>query len=227
MPKPEDTNALSEAALALDRELRRFDELSAQATRIKLTTEKSVERATEALTRAAECQDRIHAHVQQLVAAVGAARLKQETDAAALMRRAEQIAARRKEFADVMQRMAGLGQMAKEVQDSLRAGPSGIEDVQGRIVRERQEARHREEHRHEDSLERSEEDHAKACGDGPPEFESADAAYRLDLLGADEPDGVGDHDRGEHRVRHRTEDRGEEKRGGFHSSGCRGTALSS
>ena len=133
MPKPEDTNALSEAALALDRELRRFDELSAQATRIKLTTEKSVERATEALTRAAECQDRIHAHVQQLVAAVGAARLKQETDAAALMRRAEQIAARRNEFADVLQRMAGLGQMAKEVQDSLRAGPSGIEDVQGRM----------------------------------------------------------------------------------------------
>src|SRR5262249_29405860 len=99
MPKPESTNALSEAALALDRELRRFEDLSAKATQMKLTTEKSVERATEALARAAECQDRIHAHVQQLVAAVGAARQKQETDAAALMSRAEQIAARRKEFA--------------------------------------------------------------------------------------------------------------------------------
>jgi DNA repair ATPase RecN len=133
MTRPEDTNALSEAALALDRELRRFDDLSAQATRMKLTSEKSVERATEALTRAAECQDRIHAHVQQLVAAVGAARQKQETDAATLMSRAEQIAARRKEFAEVLQRMAGLGQMAKEVQESLQAGPSGMQEVQARM----------------------------------------------------------------------------------------------
>ena len=52
-----DTNELSEAALALDRELRRFDELAEQAARQKLNTEKNLERATEALTRAAETQD--------------------------------------------------------------------------------------------------------------------------------------------------------------------------
>jgi len=109
-----DSSDLSEAALALDRELRRFEDLADQAARLKLTTERSVERATEALTRAAESQDRIQAHVQQLVAAVGSARQKQEADAAALMARAEQIAARRKEFADVLQRMAALGQMAKK-----------------------------------------------------------------------------------------------------------------
>jgi len=133
MTRPEKTNALSEAALALDRELRRFDDLAAQASRMKLTTEKNVERATEALTRAAECQDRIHGHVQALVAAVGEARQKQEADAAALMGRAGEIAARRKEFADVLQRMAGLGRMAKEVQDALQAGPAGIDDVQARM----------------------------------------------------------------------------------------------
>jgi len=133
MTKDDDTNALSEAALALDRELRRFEDLAGQASRMKLTTEKNVERATEALTRAAESQDRIHAHVQALVAAVGEARKKQETDAAALMSRAEQIAARRKEFADVLQRMAGLGKMAKEVHDALQAGPSGMDGVQERM----------------------------------------------------------------------------------------------
>src|SRR5437016_7657334 len=132
MSPPESGNELSEAALALDRELRRFDELAAQAMRMKLTSEKSVERATEALTHAAESQDRIHAHVQQLVAAVGAARQKQEADAAALMARAEQIAARRQEFAELLQRMAGLGEMAKAIQHALREGPSGLDEVQGR-----------------------------------------------------------------------------------------------
>ncbi|HEY4730124.1 MAG TPA: hypothetical protein VIH41_03270, partial [Myxococcales bacterium] len=82
--KTSSPNDLSEAALALDRELRRFEDLADQAARLKLTTERSVERATEALTRAAESQDRIQAHVQQLVAAVGSARQKQEADAAAL-----------------------------------------------------------------------------------------------------------------------------------------------
>jgi hypothetical protein len=131
--KPGDASELSEAALALDRELRRFEDLADQAARVKLTTEKNVERATEALTRAAQSQDRIQAHVQQLVAAVAVARQKQESDAAALIGRAEQIAARRKEFADVLQRMAGLGGMAKEVQDALKAGPEGIADVQSRM----------------------------------------------------------------------------------------------
>jgi chromosome segregation ATPase len=140
MTKQVKPSELCEVALALDRELRRFEELADQAARMKLTTEKNVERATEALTRAAESQDRIQAHVQQLVAAVGAARQKQEADAAALMGRAEQIAARRKEFAELLQRMAGLGQMAKDVQEALKAGPEGIDDVQSRMQKIADEA---------------------------------------------------------------------------------------
>jgi hypothetical protein len=126
-------NDLSEAALALDRELRRFEDLAAQAGQLKLTTEKSLERATEALTRAAESQDRIHGHVQKLVAAVAVARQKQETDAQALMARAEEIARRRKEFAEVLQRMAGLGRMAVEIQEQLKSGPAALEQVQSRM----------------------------------------------------------------------------------------------
>jgi len=129
----EKTNELSEAALALDRELRRFEELAAQARRMKLDTEKGLERATEALTRAAESQDRIHGHVQQLVAAVGAARQRQESDAKALMARAEEIAARRREFAEVLGRMSRLGEMAKEIQVALQAGPASFEQVESRM----------------------------------------------------------------------------------------------
>ncbi|MCA1825415.1 MAG: hypothetical protein ABR567_16535 [Myxococcales bacterium] len=135
MTKADKASDLSEAALALDHELRRFEDLAAQAARIRLNTEKNVERATDALSRAAESQDRINAIVQQLVKAVGAARQKQESDAAALIARAQEIAARRKQFADVLQRMAGLGQMAKEVQELLKSGPGNFDEIQQRMQR--------------------------------------------------------------------------------------------
>jgi len=67
------------------------------------------------------------------VAAVAATRQRQEGDAAALMERAQQIAARRKEFADVLQRMAGLGQMAKEVQEALRGATPSVEGIEPRM----------------------------------------------------------------------------------------------
>lgn len=124
---------LAEAALALDLELRRYDDLAAQAARVKLNTEKNLERATEALTRAAECQDRINGHVQKLVTAVAAARQKQEADAAALVARAHEIAARRQEFASLLQRMAGLGEAARELQELLKGGPGRLDEVQSRM----------------------------------------------------------------------------------------------
>lgn len=132
MTKSGKTSELAEAAMALDQELRRFEELAEQARPAKLNTERALKTATDAVSRAAESQDRIQAQVQKLVAAVAAARQKQEEDAAALMTRAQQIAARRGEFAEVLQRMAGLGQMAKEVQEQLKSG-ADIGQVQERM----------------------------------------------------------------------------------------------
>jgi len=133
--RPDKPSDLSVAAFALDRELRRFADLADQAGRLKLNTEKNLERATRRLTRAAESQDRINAHVQQLLAAVSVTRRKQESDAAALMKRAEEIAGRRKEFAGMLQRMAGLGRMAKDVQEALKAGSAAVDEVQSRMQR--------------------------------------------------------------------------------------------
>ena len=70
MTKDDRPSDLAEAALALDRELRRFEDLAAQAAKTKLNTEKNVERATEALQRAAESQDRINAHFENGVLTV-------------------------------------------------------------------------------------------------------------------------------------------------------------
>ncbi len=140
MSRTEKPSELAEAAFALDHELHRFEELAEQAARVKLNTEKSLERATDALTRAAESQDRIHAQVQKLVAAVASARQKQEADAAALVERAREIAARRKEFAVLLQRMGGLGDAAREMQDLLRAGPGKIDEVITRMQQVAEEA---------------------------------------------------------------------------------------
>jgi hypothetical protein len=133
MPKRDEPSELAEAALALDRELRRFEELSGQASRVKLNTEKNLERATEALSRAAESQDRIGAQVQQLVKAVAAARQRQEQEAAALMARAQEIAARRAQFSELLRKMGGLGQMAKEIQELLKAEKRDVAEVQARM----------------------------------------------------------------------------------------------
>ena len=133
MTKADKPSELAEAALALDRELRRFEELSAQAAKVKLNTEKNLERATDALTRAAESQDRIGAHVQELVKAVAAARQRQEQEAAALMARAKEIAARREQFGELLRKMGGLGQMAKEIQELLKADQRDVGEVQSRM----------------------------------------------------------------------------------------------
>ena len=117
----------------LDRELQRFEDLSAEAARIKLTSEKNLERATQALSRAAESQDRIQGLVQKLVAAVGGSRERQESEASALLARAQEIAARRGQLAALLQRMGGLGQMAKEVQELLKSGPGNLDEVQQRM----------------------------------------------------------------------------------------------
>jgi chromosome segregation ATPase len=133
MTKDGKPSALAEAAITLDHELRRYEELSETAVKMKLNTEKNLERATDALARAAESQDRIHAHVQSLVQAVAGARQKQESDAKMLIARAHEIAGRRGQFAELLQRMAGLGQMAKEIQELLKGGESAFDEVDKRM----------------------------------------------------------------------------------------------
>jgi hypothetical protein len=133
MSKDPKTSALAEAALALDHELHRYEELSEAALRVKLNSEKNVERATDALARAAESQDRIHADVQALVQAVAGARQKQEADAQMLIARAHEIAARRGQFAEMIARMANLGNMAKDIQELLKSPVPAFDEVDGKM----------------------------------------------------------------------------------------------
>jgi hypothetical protein len=130
MNKPDKpTSDLSQAAVALDQELRKFEELSELASRIKLSSEKNIERATDALSKAAESQDRISLHVRALVGAIAVARERQEKDSATLMARAHEIAARRTRYVELVQKMGALGGEAREVNVALQASDKTRESV--------------------------------------------------------------------------------------------------
>ena len=120
---------LSQAAVLLDQELHKFEELSDLASRIKLTSEKNIERATDALSKAAESQDRISGHVRALVGAIAAARERQEKDSATLMARAHEISARRTRYVELVQKMGALGAEAKEINVLLQASEKTRETV--------------------------------------------------------------------------------------------------
>jgi chromosome segregation ATPase len=106
---------LTEAALALEQELDRFEELAATARRLPLDTRRSLERAAKATTEAAGGQDRVNATLGALVAAITAARERHEANALALQTRGEEIRVRAEEVSELYERFSALGDEGKLV----------------------------------------------------------------------------------------------------------------
>ncbi len=119
----EKVSELTEAALAYDQELRRFEELAAAARRTKLNSERNLTRAAEALQKAGESQQRLLQHVQKIVAAMQAGRADQEREANALVQLGQSINARRTRYGELFSRMAELGDQAAEIQKVLSSSP--------------------------------------------------------------------------------------------------------
>ncbi len=107
-----EASALGTAATALENELRRFEQLSALARKIELSSERNLEKAAKATQEAAESQLRVADHVRKLVGAIAAARDRQQAVAEAIQERANELQARRAEFDAVLQQFAALGQDA-------------------------------------------------------------------------------------------------------------------
>ncbi|MEO5725916.1 MAG: hypothetical protein ABI134_28435 [Byssovorax sp.] len=108
-----DLGELTLAALALERELDRFEELAATARRLPLDTRRGVERAAKATTEAAEGQLQVNATLGALVAAITAARERHEANALALQARGEEIRARAAEVSELYERFSALGDEGK------------------------------------------------------------------------------------------------------------------
>jgi hypothetical protein len=100
---------LTEAASALERELKRFEALTGEARRVRLDTRKGVERAAKATTDAAACQKLVDLALGTLVQAIAAVRERHEGNAAALQARGEEIGQRANEYTALLERFSALG----------------------------------------------------------------------------------------------------------------------
>ena len=106
---------VTEAALALERELRRFEQLTVAARRMGLDTRRGLERAAVATTEAAQGQERVNGTLGALVQAINAARERHEGNAAALQVRGEEIRGRAEVLGPLYERFAALGEESRVI----------------------------------------------------------------------------------------------------------------
>jgi chromosome segregation ATPase len=136
---------LKTAVQALDDELDRFEALADAAHRTPLTSERNLEKAATAINQAAESQKRVHGHIQALIDAISAARVKHDETAEALVKTRDEVQARGERFQAQLARFAALGKEAADISTfvrqlgELKGKPNGevvaqLTEVQGRMT---------------------------------------------------------------------------------------------
>jgi len=110
-PKPA-ASPLVASAQAFDETLKRFAALAAGLHKGALDSQRNLERAAEALKEVAGCEEELQAHAQALMAALGAARDAQQTQAEVVRVRALEIQARTEELARLMRGFEAIGKDA-------------------------------------------------------------------------------------------------------------------
>jgi hypothetical protein len=118
-PKLDPRTSVSTAAAQLEAELERFESMSHAAAKVRASSEKGLLRAARALREAAECEERVAAQVGVLIAAIGAARERQEGATRVLQAAALDLQARTAEFQRLAERLAEIGSQAKVVTTTL------------------------------------------------------------------------------------------------------------
>jgi hypothetical protein len=109
------TSELLEAAEAFDDELARFGRLVEAARTGPLNSQKQLQRAAQSFEQIAESEKRLGESAQSLVAALQAARQRQEVQALALQGRAQEIEARTAIASALLQRYGAVGEKAGEL----------------------------------------------------------------------------------------------------------------
>lgn len=119
-------SVLVRASEALERSLRRFEDLVAAARRHPLSSQKTIERAARAIQEAAESQRDVARDLHALIDGIEHARARNEAASGALGARAEEIQARSTQLGDLLQRFGALGEAAQSingmVQEALPGG---------------------------------------------------------------------------------------------------------
>ena len=109
------TSELMAAALEFDEELERFGKLAEASRRDPLNSQKSLERAARVFDDIGACEKRLGEAAQALVRALGVARQKQETHAAAIQQRGDLIEKRSAAAAELLQQYGAMGLKAADL----------------------------------------------------------------------------------------------------------------
>jgi hypothetical protein len=110
-------SAVSEAAVALERELRKFEQAAATARRLPMDTRKGLERAAVAATEAAKGQEHVASTLGALVHAIQVARERHEANVTALAARGEEIQRRAEVITPLHERYAALGEVSRAINE--------------------------------------------------------------------------------------------------------------
>jgi DNA repair exonuclease SbcCD ATPase subunit len=116
---PNPTSELVRCAEAVERELRRLEELSKSALQAKLTSEKNIARAGRSLQQAIEQQEHLAQELRAFGQAIAGMQARQEAAMEPLGGRAGELQARLARLGEHVQRFSALGMKAKETAEAL------------------------------------------------------------------------------------------------------------
>lgn len=120
-PRQDDPwSGITEAALAVEGELRKFEQLSLAARRMPIDTHRQLERAARATMEAAEGQARVKAALDALVQTIQALRERHERNLLALGERSEAIGQRASEITPLYERYAALGDESRLLNEAVK-----------------------------------------------------------------------------------------------------------
>jgi hypothetical protein len=117
--KTGDESPLTQAAAALDAELRRYVDLAEQISRAPLGSEKAVERVSRSIVDAVQTEQRVLDLVKELVIAVTAAREAQQRSTEIINERGAAIAAKRAEIEELLLRFQKIGEVARGLNEAM------------------------------------------------------------------------------------------------------------
>jgi methyl-accepting chemotaxis protein len=107
-----ESSELVNAAMAIEEELRKFEALAEEVRTGPLRSQKNLEKMGKLLNTVADCDERMVAHMRSLLGVLNQWRDRQQTLAAQVNSRAQELQERTNVFQALMERFAGLGQEA-------------------------------------------------------------------------------------------------------------------
>jgi exonuclease VII small subunit len=114
-------DSLATAVVAFEAELRHFEETVAELNRVSVNSDKTLHRAKNALEACSESEQRLACLLRDFVTAMQAAQAKQQLCMDAALQGARRIQARNEARNALLERVAQLGERAREVNEPIAA----------------------------------------------------------------------------------------------------------